>query len=316
MVAEHRRSMAVSEMTESLQESNPWNFPWKSGTYCRWRMGVPPVVVVHLEADDAKHSPKIVPQDRSLQGTVEQILDVPVLEKTERLVEALKTIPQDRIQQRTVEHIAADTSVPQDVEEPAEFSKAFSQDRVQPRFGGQIIENPAIPLAEKIVEVPVIQTEEKTRQGVNMCVQHVVNAVEVEKSEIIEETVQRMKPIIQEKINQEIKRIEVPPLQFMDKAIDIPVVAQRQVPQVHVVKKTVEDPQFEIVEKTVENPETVAQMQDVEEAVEIPQLQLDGTQTSESLNTAFLRRVTQAETGALSTRAWLVCWHAAQHTAA
>ena len=63
-----------------------------------------------------------------------------------------------------------------------------------------------------------------------MCVQHVVNAVEVEKSEIIEETVQRMKPIIQEKINQETKRIEIPPMQFMDKAIDIPVVAQRQVP--------------------------------------------------------------------------------------
>ena len=81
-----------------------------------------------------------------------------------------------------------------------------------------------------------------------MCVQHVVNAVEVEKSEIIEETVQRMKPNFQEKINQETKWIEVPPLQFMDKAIDIPVVAQRQVPQVHVVK-TVEDPQFEIVEK-------------------------------------------------------------------
>ena len=33
----------------------------------------------------------------------------------------------------------------------------------------------------------------ETEQGVNVCVQHVVSAVEVEKSEIIEETVQRMK---------------------------------------------------------------------------------------------------------------------------
>ena len=101
-----------------------------------------------------------------------------------------------------------------------------------------------------------------------MSVQHVVNAVEVEKSEIIEETMRRMKPIIQEKINQETKRI------VMDKATDIPVVAQRQVPQVHVVKKTVEDPQFEIVEKTVENPETVPQMQVVEKTTEIPQFRV------------------------------------------
>ena len=43
----------------------------------------------------------------------------------------------------------------------------------------------------------------ETQQGVDMFVQHVVNAVEVEKSKIIEETVQRMKPIIHEKINQE-----------------------------------------------------------------------------------------------------------------
>ena len=99
---------------------------------------------------------------------MEQILDVLVLEKAERLVEEPKTILQDSIQQRTVEHITADTPVPQDVEEPAEFFKAFSQDRVQLRFRGQIIENLAVPLAEKIVELPVIQTEEKTRQGVNV----------------------------------------------------------------------------------------------------------------------------------------------------
>ena len=169
MVAERRRSMAVSEMTESLQrvgeqplelsveERNSLSMAYGSTAGCRraaWRIITRVEQKENLEVDDAKHSSKIVHQDRILQGTVEQILDVPMLEKAERLVEALKIIPQDRIQQRTVEHIAADTSVPQDVEEPAEFFKAFSQDRVQLRFGGQIIENPAIPLAEKIVEVP------------------------------------------------------------------------------------------------------------------------------------------------------------------
>ena len=151
----------------------------------------------------------------------------------------------------------------------------------------------------------------KAQQGVNTHVQHVVNAVEVEKH------------VVREKINQETKRIEIPP-QFMDKAIDIPVVAQRQVPQVHVVKKTVEDPQFEIVQKTVENPETVPQLRvadkvvDVpvvlvvqapqvqvsEKTVEISQLQaaekivetretqtIQGIQTPESLDTAPLRQV-------------------------
>ena len=88
--------------------------------------------------------PKTACRDRSLECTAEQILDVPVPEMVKQLVEAPKTILQDRIQQRTVEHIAADTPVPQDVEEPAEFFKAFSQDRVQLRFGGQIIENPAV----------------------------------------------------------------------------------------------------------------------------------------------------------------------------
>ena len=181
MVAEQPRSMAVSEMAESLQsvgeqpselsveDRNLLSVAYGSTAGCRraaWRIITSVEQKENLEADDVKLSPKIVPQDRILQGTVEQILDVLVLEKAERLVEEPKTILQDRIQQRTVERITADTPVPQDVEEPAEFFKNCSQDRVQLRFGGQIIENPTIPLAEKIVEVPVIQTEEKTRQGV------------------------------------------------------------------------------------------------------------------------------------------------------
>ena len=148
----------------------------------------------NLEADDAKQSPKIVPQDRILQGTVEQILDVLVLEKAERLAGS----PADRISRRKP---AANCGTYR------RWRNWQSSSRLSLRTGfncvseDRSLKTPAIPLAEKIVEVPVIQTEEKTRQGVNMCVQHVVNAVEEEKSEIIELTVQRMKPIIQEKIN-------------------------------------------------------------------------------------------------------------------
>ena len=236
--------------------------------------------------------PKTACRDRSLECTAEQILDVLVPEMAKQLVEVPETISPDRIQQRTVEQIV-DASVPHAVEELAEVFRVFSQDRIQQRTVGQTI--PATSLAEMIVEVLVIQMQGRTQQGVNTHVQHVVNAVEVEKSEIIEETVQRMKHIIQEKINQVIRHVEtlllqivektfeIPELQFTDKVVDNPVVAQRQismetvqkiietpqlqycddaidvpvvsvveVPRVWVVKKTVEDPQFE----TVENPET------------------------------------------------------------
>ena len=80
-----------------------------------------------------------------------------------------------------------------------------------------------------IIEVPVIWTQEKTQQLVNTHVQHVVNTVEVEEPKLIMETVQRKKPIVQEKINQVTKHIEVPQVQFFDKADDMPVVVQRQV---------------------------------------------------------------------------------------
>ena len=272
------------------------------------------IVDIHVPQDVGQvlEVPKIPSQDRILQCTVEQIIDVPVLEKAERLAEVPKIVSQDKIQQRSVEQ-TSDILVPQDVEEPAEFFKASSQDRVQLRFGGQIFETLAVSLAEKIVEVPVIQTEEKTQQGVNMCVQHVVNAVEVEKSKIFEETVQRMKPTIQEKINQETKRIEVPPLQFMDTAVDIPVVAQRQAHMNQMVQKTIEIPQLQhtddvinvpvvsvvqaplvrAVMKTVATPRVqivaetteISQLRVVEKTAMIQEIQtIRGPQTSESLS--------------------------------
>ena len=163
-------------------------------------------------AEQLLEVPKIVLQDQILQGTVEQILDVPVLEKAKQLVEVPETISPDRIQQRTVEQIV-DASVPQAEEELADVFRVFSQDRIQQRIVEQII--PVIPLAEKIVELLVIQT----RQSVNAWVQHVVNTVEVEKYKIIEETVQRMEPIIKEKINQATKHIKIPQVQFFEQKL-------------------------------------------------------------------------------------------------
>ena len=193
--------------------------------------------------------------------------------KAEQLVEVLKTVLQDRVQQRTVEQIV-DAPVLQAVEELAEVSKVSSQDRIQQRIVEQTI--PAIPLAEKIVELPVIQMEEKTQQGMNTLAQHVVDTVEVERPTIIDETVQ--KPIIQEKINPVTKHVEVPLSQFTDKAMDIPVVAPRQIlPMTQTFQKTIEIPQLQCIDEVINVPAVlvvpVPQVQVSGKTVEISQLQ-------------------------------------------
>ena len=78
---------------------------------------------------------------------MEQIVDVPIPQVVEELVEVFKVSPQDKIEQHSVE---------------------------------QTIETPAFSLAEKIVEMLVTQTQEKTRQVANTHVQRVVNTVELE----------------------------------------------------------------------------------------------------------------------------------------
>merc|ERR1712135_84199 len=92
----------------------------------------------------------------------------------------------------------------------------------------------------------------------------------------------------------------VPQLQFIDKVVDIPVVAQRQIPMVQTVQKTIEIPQLQYVDKVVDVPVVqvvqVPQVQIVEKTVEIPEIQMvQGTQTSESLGTAPVRQVAPAE---------------------
>ena len=145
-----------------------------------------------------------------------------------------------------------------------EVSKDFAQDSVQWCFAEQTIENPAIVLAVKIIEALVNrtheETHEETQQLVNTHVQHVVNTVEVEEPKLIKETVQRKKPIVQEKINQVTKDIDVPQVQFLDKADDMPVVVQRQ-------------------------------------GYMTPEIQtVQGAQTSENLGTVFARQLALAET--------------------
>ena len=230
-------------------------------------------VRVRLVVEQVLDVPKNSSQDRNLQGTVEQIPDDPMLEKAEQLVEMPKTVLQDGIQQRTVEQIV-DARVPQAVEELADVFRVFSQDRIQERTVEQTI--PATSLAETIVVVPVIHIQGTTQRGVNTHAQHVVNAVEVEKTKIIELTVQRKKFIIQEKINQETKPVEFPQAQFLDKADDMPGVVQRQVSTAQTVQKAMEVLPLQFTDKVVNIP-VLAQrqisMETVQKIIEISQLQ-------------------------------------------
>ena len=86
---------------------------------------------------------------------VEHVPQSHIAEKTDEILQldvVNKPVETPEIQQRNVEQIV-DTPVLPVVEELAEASKVFSQDRVQQRFGEQTIETPAIPLDEKIVEM-------------------------------------------------------------------------------------------------------------------------------------------------------------------
>ena len=107
-----------------------------------------------------------------------------------------------------------DGPVPQDVENWVEVFKVSPQDRVKQRFVTQIIETLAFSIAEKGVEILVIQTHEKMRLVANTHVQHVVTTVEA----------------------------EVPLSHFIDKAVEILVVAQRQISMVQTLQTSIEIP--------------------------------------------------------------------------
>ena len=262
MVAEHGCDM-------------PWRAPQEQVS---WKICEQIVdVQVPQDVEQAIAVLKISSSDRNLLGTVERILDVLAPEMIDQLVELLKTVSKNRIRERTVEQIVVDIPVLQVAEELVGVSKVFPKDRIQQRFVEQTNETPDVSLAEKVVERPVTQTQ----QVVNTHVQHVVNAVEVEKSEIIEET--RQEPIIQERINQVTKHVEIPLLQFMNKVVDIPVVAPRQISMVigvHVVL-VVHAPLVQIMAKTVQIP----QLPYIEKIAVIPEIRtVPGPQTSESLS--------------------------------
>ena len=61
-------------------------------------------------------------------------------------------------------------------------------------------------------------------------------------------------------------------LQFIDKVVDIPVVARRQIPIVPEIQETIESPQVQNINKIVDVP-VVQVVQTVQKTVEVSQVQ-------------------------------------------
>ena len=122
------------------------------------------------------------------------------------------------------------------------------------------------------------------------------------------------------------KTVEDPQFEIVQKTVANP----ETVPQMQVLEKTTEVPQFRVADKVVDvlvvlvvqaplvmaKTIQVSQLPFIKKIAVIPEIwTVPGTQTSESLNTAFLRGVTQGGNWSfVNVRAWLVCRHAAQHT--
>ena len=96
----------------------------------------------------------------------------------------------------------------------------------------------------------------------------------MERPKIIDETVQ--KPIIQEKMNPVTKHVKVPLVAVhRTRLMDIPVVAQRQIPiVVQTIQKTTDIPQLQCIDEAIDDLVVqVPQVQVSEKTVEISQLQ-------------------------------------------
>ena len=174
-----------------------------------------PVVIQRQTTQEAK-VPKIVSQNRIPQRTAEQVMDIPVPEVAEEVIEMFNVFSQDRVQQRRVE---------------------------------QITETPAVSIVEEIMErtieetinIPIPHVMEKTIEGVKLIPQERVQNDTVE--QIID-----MPVVMQRKVQ---KTVEVLQTQFIDDTVDVPVVVQRQMPIVQKMQKTVEAPQAQSTDRVM-----------------------------------------------------------------
>ena len=218
-----------------------------------------PVVMQRQAPQETIEVSKIVSQDRIPQRTAEQVMNTPVPQIVEEIIEVFEVFDRDGngfISAADLRHVmknlgekltdeflslmAKKTKDTDTEEELIETFKVFVQDRVQQRMVEQTTETPATSLAEETIDIPVAHVMEGTIEGVKLIPQEQVQNHTVE--QIIDVPFHRF------------MRLEVPKIQFIDKAVDVPVVVQRQVPIAQKVQKTSEVPQMQLIDKVVDVP--------------------------------------------------------------
>ena len=192
--------------------------------------------------------PKTVSQDRIPQRIDEQLMDIPVPQVVGFIsVADLRHAMTNLGEKLTDEFLSMMARKMKDTDtekQLVEAFKVFFQDRVQQRIVEQITENLAVSLdeentIEEIIDIPVPHVMEKTTEVVKLIPQERIQNRTME--QIIHV------PVLQE-------TVEVPQIQFIDEAADVPVIVQRQVPIVQKMQKTVEASQVKSPDRVMYAP--------------------------------------------------------------
>ena len=151
-----------------------------------------------------------------------------------------------------------------------------------------VVHVPQVQIVGKTDEIPEIRTDVGSQTFESLGTAPVCQSTQAEIVEAVEievplpaeyaslmsvtEPVLEVPPVVVEYI-----QVEVPQVQYIDKAVDVPVAVQRQVPGIETVQKTVEVPQTQHIDKVadvpVARPRQTLSVQRVQKTVEVPQIQ-------------------------------------------
>ena len=193
---------------------------------------------------------------RVQERTFDETINVPVPRVMEETVEAVKHVPDERVQNNTAEQIVA-VPVPRIREETGQMTQAIPQDRISNRNGERVIDIPIPKIQENLVGMIqlVLQERISERIGATLALRIQETLFEViqliRKARIPERTVERS---IDAPVSQIQKTVEVPQIQFINEAVGVPVIVQRQVPVVQKMQKAVEASQAQSTDRVANAP--------------------------------------------------------------
>ena len=233
--------------------------------------------------------PNTVSQDRIKQRTVEHISETPVPQAVEELAEISRVFSQDGIQQRATEQTTPAIALVEKIVEMPVIRKTqqVANTHVQhvinaveaemPRIIKETVQRKRPVVSEKInqmtkhPEVPQVHVVEKTVERSQLQIVEQIDVIPEIRTDVGTQTsekavgtpqlhvVEKIVDIFQFQTGQSTQTFEslgTTPVCQLTQAVDIPVVAQRQTPQVQVSEKTVEISQLQAIEKIVETSET------------------------------------------------------------